>query len=901
MDVRCRSAHVPSFVSKNELVAHAWPGAIVQENTLRVHIHAIRKALGPDRTLLKTSSSRGYRLLGLWTTGQPDGDKDNSAPLSSARKVSRLARGNLPAAISELIGRNAALQELKDLVSAYRVVTLTGPGGIGKTTLALELGRTLAADFDGAAFVAELASIVDASLVSSAVAQALGLNLAASDITSEELVRAIGTARLFLVLDNCEHVIEAAAEVAEAIVRGCPHVSLVATSREFLRSEGERVYRVPALEVPDPGEKDVDQLAGCGAVALFLARTRAFDDRFSLHPANMSAVAGICRRLEGIPLAIEFAASRAATLGVQEVTAALKDHFDLLTSGRRTSLPRHRTLRATLDWSYELLSDSERRLLRCAAIFVGPFSLDDAAAVARSDDAVETLSNLVGKSLVVAEAKGKLTLYRLLETTRLYALDKLNAADEREATSRRHAEHYRDLLERLEPEWERPPTDDWRAGHSWRIDNVRAALDWAFAEKGNMSTAVALSAAAVPLWMHLSLLGECLNRAEQALRALSRMGPADARREMKLQIATANILGFGRDLAGAKAAWERGLFLARSVGDVDYQLRALWAAWYSDFRQPPEQFAEIAATPRDKLTAERMMGVSHHLRGDQREARACFERLLANENLRELGPSDSRFLGDLQAAALTSLARILWLQGYPDQATQTAARAVARAKSISHAFSLGHALTLAGCRIALWTGNLQLAQDYVDSTNDTQQPWDLSILCSRGVLMIERGDVADGTDVLLAGFAKSRTAGVSYRLLRLLDYMGELASGLGRSDRVAEGIDTIVEAIARADDTDQGWVRPELMRIKGELLWRQNAPETKPGPEACFREALDEAGRQGALAWELRAATSLARLLHEQNRTVEAAAVLQPIYDRFTEGLDTADLASARELLDSLR
>jgi predicted ATPase len=295
-----------------------------------------------------------------------------------------------------------------------------------------------------------------------------------------------------------------------------------------------------------------------------------------------------------------------------------------------------------------------------------------------------------------------------------------------------------------------------------------------------------------------------------------------------------------------------------------------------------------------------MMGVSHHLRGNQREARACFERLLANENLRELGPSDSRFLGDLQAAALTSLARILWLQGYADQATQMAARAVARAKSIGHAFSLGHALTLAGCRIALWTGNLQRAQDYVDSANDTQQPWDLSILCSRGILMIERGNVAGGTDMLLAGFAKSRTTGVSYRLLRLLDYMGELASGLGRSDRVAEGIDTIEEAIARADDTDQGWVRPELLRIKGELLRRQNAPRTKPGPEVCFRQALDEASRQGALAWELRAATSLGRLLHEQDRTAEATAILQPVYDRFTEGLDTADLASARALLDRL-
>ena len=401
--------------------------------------------------------------------------------------------------------------------------------------------------------------------------------------------------------------------------------------------------------------------------------------------------------------------------------------------------------------------------------------------------------------------------------------------------------------------------------------------------------------------MHLSLLDECLDRSKKALQALTLKGAPDSRGEMKLQIAIATILGFRRDLPGAKAAWERGLLLARMVGDVDYQLRALWAAWYSDFRQPPEQFAEIATTPRDKMTAERMMGVSHHLRGEQKEARGYFERLLANENLREVGPSDSRFLGDLQAAALASLARILWLQGYPSQATQTAARAVARAKSIGHAFSLGHALTLAGCRIALWTGNLQLAQDYVDSTNNTKQPWDLSILCSRGVLMIETGNVAGGIDVLLAGVAISSTTGVPYGRLRLLDYMGELALGLGRSGRIAEGIDTIGQAIAHANDTDQGWIHPELLRIKGELLWRQKAPETKTSPEACFREALDEASQQDALAWQLRAATSLGRLLHEQKRTAEVAAVLQPVYDRFTEGLDTADLRSARTLLESLR
>ena len=447
------------FVDRAELVAHVWPGVTVEENTLRVHIHAIRKALGPDRTLLKTSSGRGYQLLGRWTTRGANGNKDNPAPLGSAQKPDQSVRSNLPSTVSELIGRDAALQELRDMVSAFRIVTLTGPGGIGKTTLAVELARRLVGEFDGSACLVELASLADPELLPSAVMAAMGLTGESNTITLDEVARAIGATKLLLVLDNCEHVIESAARFVEAIVRGCPNVSLVATSREFLRSEGERVYRVSGLQVPGWDEGSVNQLATYSAVELFVARTKALDDRFALDPVNLSAVAAISRRLDGIPLAIELAASRAATLGVHQVASSLKNRLDLLTGSRRTSLPRHRTLRAALDWSYELLPDEERRLLRCLAIFPGLFDLGDAAAVVQGDDLIDGLSNLIEKSLVIAETRGKLALYKLLGTTRLYALEKLGAAGEREAASRRHADYYRELLERLESGWStRRPT-----------------------------------------------------------------------------------------------------------------------------------------------------------------------------------------------------------------------------------------------------------------------------------------------------------------------------------------------------------------------------------------------------------------------------------------------------------
>ncbi len=893
-------------VSRDELVSHVWGGIVVGENTLRVHIHAIRKALGTDRALLKSSTGRGYQLLGGWETKQ---EKDSSTTALSARVSAPGVpfHSNLPGSASDIIGRGRALQRLRDLVSAYRVVTLAGPGGIGKTTLAVELARRLLDEFDGRVCFVELASLADPELVPSAVMAALGWTGEGKATTRDGVARAIGTTRLLLVFDNCEHVIDAAAGLAEAIVQQCPRVSLVATSREVMRVAGERVYRVQPLDLPgssivEKGERLLDS----SAVELFVQRTRTQGGEISLDATTLSTVASICRQLDGIPLAIEFAAARAATLGVQQVASDLSDRFNLLVSRRRTPLPRHRTLRATLDWSCELLPESERALLHCLGIFAGPFTLDDAGAISATDDIIEGLSNLVHKSLVVLESTSAATVYRLLDTTRAYALEKLDASGERDPVAQRHGRYYQALLERIEPEWESRPAAELRADYAWRIDNVRAAVDWAFSRGGNDPAAIGLTAAAVPLWMHLSLFGECHARAEQALQAVVRTGVPDAIREMKLDIAIGNsLLGIGQDPATARAAWERGLALSRTIGDVDYQLRALWGLWYADMRQSIQsalQFAAIAITPRDKLVALRMIGVSHHNHGNQSDARTHLESLLANPALQKIGVSSTRFVGDLQAAAQAFLARVLWVQGYPDQAMQMATRAVERAKFTGHAFSLGHALHLAACPVAIWTGDWERAREYIDLLGEQRWMQSLSAQRSnlgarhRSILLIKQGEISRGVDMLRSALG---VLGTYVTLRGVSDFRAELAWGLGCSGRVDEGIDAIEDVILFAEDINDGWIHPELLRIKGELL-RLKDTDQDSRAESCFREALEEANDQGALSWELRAATSLARLLRDQGRAPEAAAAVRAVYDRFTEGLETLDLRSARTLLDSL-
>ena len=431
------------LVTKDELMARVWPGAIVEENKLQVHVSAIRKALGTDRGMLKTSCGRGYRVVGDWAIRKESSPADPVA-LDPRRMPVRPFHTNVPAAGFELIGRSVAVQRLQDLLSAYRTVTLTGPGGIGKTTLALEVTRSLAPAFHGDLWLVDLVSLSDPVLVPTMVAGVLGVPLGGDEISAEAVARAIGGKKLLLVLDNCEHVIDAAARLAETVVRLCPATSIVATSREVLRIEGEHVYRVPPLDVPRLEQEESDIVLGHSAVQLFIARSKALYSNFSPHGENLRAIAAICRHLDGIPLAIEFAAARAATLGPELVLSRLDERFGLLTSGRRTALPRHQTLRATLDWSYELLPEAERCLLRRLSIFAAGFTHEAANAV-MSDKGLlasvllEQIANLVAKSLVTLDGSAPTSRWRLLETIRAYALDKLTESGEAEQVERRRA------------------------------------------------------------------------------------------------------------------------------------------------------------------------------------------------------------------------------------------------------------------------------------------------------------------------------------------------------------------------------------------------------------------------------------------------------------------------------
>jgi predicted ATPase/DNA-binding winged helix-turn-helix (wHTH) protein len=899
--------HPGRLVTHDELFEALWPKTYVQPEVLKSHIAAIRAVLGDDARepiFIETRSRRGYRFI---------------APVREGASARASPMTNLPEAVSELIGREAELGEVTALATAHRLVSLVGAGGIGKTRLGFEVARHLLPRYPDGVFVAELGPLSSPDLVPATVASALDLTHVGGTVSLEGVAGAVGTKKLLLVIDNCEHVIEAAAAMAEALLRASQGVSLLATSREPLRVPGEYVYRVPSLDVPAEDNPDMEDVFRYGAVRLFVSRAHAAEPRYVAEGRVAAATVAICRRLDGIPLAIELAATRIAGFGVAGVAARLDDRFRLLTGGSRT-LPRHQTMRATLDWSYELLSESERVVLCRLGVFVGAFTLDAASAVAASADipaseVADSVANLVGKSLVSTDF-GAIVHYRLLETTRAYAREKLIGSAEFDPVARRHAEYFRDLFEHAEAELETRPTTEWLPAYRHHIDDLRAALDWAFSRRGDLSVGVALTAATVPLWTHLSLLTECRARVEQAIAALERQVRPDPRRDMRLYLALGHAINHTRGSGGPEmnAALTKALELAEIIDDTRYRLGAMYGLYahrlttgeYRDALGLAEKFRTVAAEAADRSDVpigSRLIGLALHILGDQAGARRHLEPLVRSRVAMARSSHIIVYQYDQRVLLDSQYARVLWLQGFGDQARRLTESLVAYARAKDHALSLLYALLIAACPIALYVGDLTTADHHVRLAFDLAgrhalEVWKDLAQCFEGAVLIKRGDHGAGSQLLRSTLERLSPEPTLHHHMSLL---AELAAGLGGAGQITEGLGVVGKALARAEQTEAGWYLAELLRTKGELHLLQRVPSAVATAEACFQQALDVARRQGALSWELRSATSLARLWRGQQRVTQARELLGPVYRRFTEGFETTDLIAAKALLASVR
>jgi len=844
---------------------------------------------------------------------------------SEAGRIIEFARGSPPAAelgepsalrrwISELIGRDKELQQVLELLTRNRLVSLCGPGGIGKTRLAVEAARTLLERSAEKVCMAKLAPLSDPRLVPATVANALGLALAGGPVTPERVAAAIGAQPVVLLLDNCEHLIDACAQLAEAVLQQTPATRLLVTSQEPLRADGEYVYRVPGLDFPEV--KAAPEVAmRSGSIRLFLARVRESDPQFAPDTAAFSTMAAICARLDGIPLALELAASRAAALGLEALASMLDDRLKIIAGGRRTAMPRHQTLQAALDWSHDLLSEPERVILRRLAVFAGPVPLRLAASVVADAkltqaEVVAGIGNLVSKSLVMRDpATGAC---RLLETTRAFAHEKLAAAGELDLVARRHAEQLRELFDQAMLDWESLPTAQWLATYQGYVDDVRAALDWAFSAEGEESSAIRLTVAAVPLWFHLSLIDESRARVEQALERMPAAGHVAEERVMQLHAAHGWSLMYTTGPARETGvAWSNALQLAERLGSTDYRLRALWGLWAGSINNGQfttalelarkfRQAAESSSDRADSLVGERMMAQSLHFLGEQDEALVSIEHMLSHYDAPQRRSHVVRFQFDQRVTARITLSRVLWLRGKADQALRNVETGIQEALSLRHNLSLGNVLAQAACPVALLAGDLDLAERYIamfmeQAATNSLNVWRIYGRCFLGMLRIGRGDVGGGVPQLGEAVDELRQAKfVQY----LTAFLLAQAEGLAEVKRIEQALLAIHEALARVERMTERWCLAEALRIRGELAL-QIGSQTEA--ESYFRQALKWAHEQDALSWELRAATSLARLYKTQRRPAPARAVLEPVLATFTEGLDSRDVTSAAALLRTLQ
>ena len=502
------------YVRKERLLEIAWSGVVVEEGNLPVQISAIRHALAQvpgGEHWVETLARRGYRFVGPVTRVQE---------AASQGTVGGRERSNLSVALTSFIGRERELVEVKRLLSGKRLLTIVGIGGIGKTRLALQVAAEVMEAYHDGVWVVELGSLGDPLLVPTSVARVLGVQEKTNTSLTDTLRAAVHRRQLLLVLDNCEHLLEACAALTDAILRASTETTVIATSREPLHVAGEQVYPLHTLSLPDR-TADTESIGRAEAVQLFVERAKRQLPDFELSAARAPAVAELCIHLDGIPLALELAAARVRSLSIEQINDRLHDRFKLLTGGTRTSLPRQQTLRATLDWSYDPLGEQERAVLRRLGIFAGGFTLEAAAAVV-SDDAsdefavIDLLSQLVGRSLVVSDTGDAGVRYKLLETTRAYAMEKLVEAGEIGPLRRRHALYFRDRFRHAYDDGLHMPDAEWRATYVPELDNVRAAIDWALGVEGDSAIGIAVAGASGAMWAELSLPGEGRRRLEAA-------------------------------------------------------------------------------------------------------------------------------------------------------------------------------------------------------------------------------------------------------------------------------------------------------------------------------------------------------------------------------------------------
>jgi non-specific serine/threonine protein kinase len=641
--------------------------------------------------------------------------------------AARAYPNNLPNALSSFIGRGREIEALKRLMGTTRLLTLTGPGGCGKTRLGLWVAGELGAEFSDGVWLVELAPLADPGLVPQAVASALGVREAATRSMTAALIEYLAGRETLLFLDNCEHLVAACAELAERLLRACRGVRILATSREALSLPGETVWSVPALSVPEAQQAEAGELSLPGlmqfeAIRLFVERAAAAAPAFGLGEHNARAVTQVCQQLDGLPLAIELAAARVRALPVDQIADRLANHerFRLLTTGRRTSLPHQQTLAATLDWSHSLLTEAEQRVFRRLAVFAGGCTLDAAEAVCggpKAEGVLEALSRLVDKSLVTVSKGEHETRYGLLEVIRQYAQEKLAASGEADEIHDQHLNYFAAWADNAYPQLDTAQQIEWVRRFEAEHDNLRTALDWSKTNPATAQPGLRLAAGVARFWRLRGYLSEGRTHLTAALAWARAHVPVEPATVGRAELSLGMLAYLQSDYPAAREHLQNSLKVYRSLGPDSHtgaahalEMLAEVATEEGDYVTAPELFAEALALYRGAGDRRGIADVSMQLgwcglrTGDYGEA---------NRHLRE-ALALFRELGDLVfiAFGLSGLGEAALRTGQYERAQTLLEESLAIRRRLGQRWGMGTSLGTLGW-LALRQGRMDEMRDYM--------------------------------------------------------------------------------------------------------------------------------------------------------------------------------------------
>ena len=820
-------------------ISHAgYGGQILLSDTTRV---LVEEDLPPSVTLKDLGNHRLKDLSPqrLFQVVIPDLDAD-FPPLKSLDTLPN----NLPRYLTSFVGRRREIGEVKKLLSSTFLLTLTGPGGCGKTRLALQVAADLLDTYPDGAWLLALAPLTDSDLVSQELATTLRVREQPPRPLLATLVDALQSKELLLILDNCEHLVAACAHLADVLLRACPKLRVLATSRETLGVAGETSWSVPSLSLPDPRQAlRTEQLSEYEAVHLFADRASAVLPTFRLNDRNAQPVAQICRRLDGIPLAIELAAARVKVLAVEQIVDRLDDRFQLLTGGSRTVLPRHRTLRAAMDWSYDLLLEPERDLLRRLSVFAGGWTLEAAEAVCCSDDGVEKsaildlLTQLVDKSLLVVETQSGETRYRFLETVRQYANDKLVEVGESERLRTRHLDFFLKQAEAVQ-DLTGPAVDAWTQRMETEHDNMRAALDWS-STSGAMGTTLRLAVALSPFWNRRSYWTEGRKWLELVLASTS--GASPSLRAEALQGA-GMLAWFQGDIRRAVPRLEESVALSRELGDKKTMADALNTLGITAYRQG--DYGRTVALLEESLELSRelgrtepfalyLLGIVSRLRGDYERAEALGKESLAAN--RELGRK--RYT----ALALDSLGLVEYCRGNYQQAHALCEEGLVLFRELGDKFGIASALNSLAL-VASGRGDYEQAgalsgESLTISRETSDKGATARSLIIRGRAAAYLGEYERGEAVLKESLALFREMGDKLNIVRCVDGLANVAWAhefperaarmFGAAEGQRESVGAVLPLVDRLElDQNVSAVRGQLGTEAFAALWAEGRAMT---------------------------------------------------------------------------